>query len=569
MPRCGLYGNLVPGSGGGSEPVSPEQIEAAVNKYLTENPVQAGATAEQAAQIEKNSSDISDVYGMFTQVTGKNLYDASTANPVDGKMMNDSGVIVDAQYYAWTGYIPCDSEETYIFSANDVLIHIACFFKNDKTIIERKTISNASFTTPLETAFVGFNIFAKTHTKEDFDNAIGKAQLEKGTVSTPYEPYINRKELNLENLESGGELSKIIEIPSEKSIYNIYDKAIAKDGMYFSSRSEVTEIGTAIFSGKIPVDPNAQYCISVSEEYEGKISPALYFFDRYGGYIRNNTNFQNTISLPFNTDIDVYYVAFNAYLNQEHTEEEFKNFIGSVMLEPGSCRGKSYYQYNVESVIPYKKIYDSPILEMFDLSEKRWLSVGTSITWYNSNKYQSGINTGKLCRGYQYYVCKYTGIILDNIGISGSTLSNVNSNSFINRYADIDYEKYDVISIEYGVNDYGNNVELNTFISDYKTVVEHIITNYPKIKLIICTDPDVRGENTNDNGNTLKEFSDATIEIARQYRLPLCDWYYSIGISDFTRGDSTKDYLTADGTHPNDDGHERMGRKLLYEMVFV
>lgn len=39
MPRSGLYGNLVPGSGGGSEPVSPEQIEAAVNKYLTENPI--------------------------------------------------------------------------------------------------------------------------------------------------------------------------------------------------------------------------------------------------------------------------------------------------------------------------------------------------------------------------------------------------------------------------------------------------------------------------------------------------------------------------------------------------
>lgn len=55
MPRSGLYGNLVPGSGGGGT-VTPEQIEAAVNKYLTENPVQAGATAEQAAQIEENKN---------------------------------------------------------------------------------------------------------------------------------------------------------------------------------------------------------------------------------------------------------------------------------------------------------------------------------------------------------------------------------------------------------------------------------------------------------------------------------------------------------------------------------
>lgn len=49
------------GIGGGGEPVSPEEIESAVNKYLTENPVQPGATVEQAAQIEQNKTDISEL----------------------------------------------------------------------------------------------------------------------------------------------------------------------------------------------------------------------------------------------------------------------------------------------------------------------------------------------------------------------------------------------------------------------------------------------------------------------------------------------------------------------------
>lgn len=44
--------------GGG---VSPEQIEEAVNNYLTENPVQAGATEEQAQQIEQNKQDIINI----------------------------------------------------------------------------------------------------------------------------------------------------------------------------------------------------------------------------------------------------------------------------------------------------------------------------------------------------------------------------------------------------------------------------------------------------------------------------------------------------------------------------
>lgn len=38
--------------------LTPEEIENAVNKYLKENPVQPGATEEQAQQIEQNKTDI-------------------------------------------------------------------------------------------------------------------------------------------------------------------------------------------------------------------------------------------------------------------------------------------------------------------------------------------------------------------------------------------------------------------------------------------------------------------------------------------------------------------------------
>lgn len=40
---------------------SPDVIEGAVNDYLNANPVQPGATTEQAAQIEKNKTDIADL----------------------------------------------------------------------------------------------------------------------------------------------------------------------------------------------------------------------------------------------------------------------------------------------------------------------------------------------------------------------------------------------------------------------------------------------------------------------------------------------------------------------------
>lgn len=39
---------------------SAETIKSAVSDYLDENPVTAGATAEQAAQIEQNTQDIAE-----------------------------------------------------------------------------------------------------------------------------------------------------------------------------------------------------------------------------------------------------------------------------------------------------------------------------------------------------------------------------------------------------------------------------------------------------------------------------------------------------------------------------
>lgn len=75
-------------SGGG---VSQEDINTAVNNYLTEHPVQSGATAEQAAQITKNKDSISDIinnkldghsFKFLTQAEYDNLSEEEKNNPV-------------------------------------------------------------------------------------------------------------------------------------------------------------------------------------------------------------------------------------------------------------------------------------------------------------------------------------------------------------------------------------------------------------------------------------------------------------------------------------------------------
>ena len=142
----------------------------------------------------------------------------------------------------------------------------------------------------------------------------------------------------------------------------------------------------------------------------------------------------------------------------------------------------------------------------------------------------------------------------------------------INRYQNLNFGSYDFITVEYGINDFGRNVPVgtvndaagtSTFAACLKTIIEYALTQNPIVGLIICTDPDVRGTTTNQNGNTLKDYADVTLEIAKQYRLPVCDWFYHSGINALTRGDGTSRYfLTQAGTHPSVYGHMRMGAML-------
>lgn len=58
--------------------LTPEEIENAVNKYLKENPVQPGATEEQAQQIKKNTDDVASLKEDIDTITGNTIYKFTT-----------------------------------------------------------------------------------------------------------------------------------------------------------------------------------------------------------------------------------------------------------------------------------------------------------------------------------------------------------------------------------------------------------------------------------------------------------------------------------------------------------
>lgn len=71
--------------------ISGEKITEAVNTYLDENPPAAGATAEQAAQIDKNVADIGELKGDLVELSEK-TFALNTDNLIDMSKLSEKGV---------------------------------------------------------------------------------------------------------------------------------------------------------------------------------------------------------------------------------------------------------------------------------------------------------------------------------------------------------------------------------------------------------------------------------------------------------------------------------------------
>lgn len=258
--------------------LTPEEIENAVNKYLKENPVQPGATEEQAQQIKKNTDDVASLkedlsnkitkfyassqgethladsdngkimdmmlYGKSEQkqYSGKNLFDFHQLKPkapnITTVTTTEDAIIVSSNAQTFTGavkiYEECDAfkGKTITISANivkadnfDAIINFGCglFYENAwHWKLQKVTDLGARYITV---------IVPETITKIQFilntnDSNVAKANtitvskymVEYGSEATSYEPYV------------GGQPSPSPDYPQEiKSVVNPTVKIAGKN----------------------------------------------------------------------------------------------------------------------------------------------------------------------------------------------------------------------------------------------------------------------------------------------------------------------------------------------------
>lgn len=228
---------------------------------------------------------------------------------------------------------------------------------------------------------------------------------------------------------------------------------------------------------------------------------------------------------------------------------------------------------------------------------KRYLSHGDSITWYDGHGYLWGEHKGEIATGYQTIMKELLGLsynrATDNKGRSGYTIahnyegSHDGSDNLVDVIADvnIDYTAYDLCTILGGTNDYRRatplgelgqtgddyeSLDTDTFYGAYRKCVEYILTAAPDIRLVLITpfqrDPypawssyeaTYDGNKPNAEGLKLIDYVNAVKLIGKMYGLPVCDLYSNSGITELTLGT-----YTIDGLHPNDDGYKRIGEVL-------
>ncbi|MER2227478.1 MAG: SGNH/GDSL hydrolase family protein [Carnobacterium sp.] len=145
---------------------------------------------------------------------------------------------------------------------------------------------------------------------------------------------------------------------------------------------------------------------------------------------------------------------------------------------------------------------------------------------------------------------------------------------------EINWNEVDVLSIMYGANDWGNHIENATNLMDITTFkgagrysLNKIMTEYPHIQVLFVPmtyrfwpEYDNLDTDSSENAYGLRpyQYSDAMVELAKEFKFPYADTLHSLGINKYNRG---LYFNSVDGTHPNEAGTQKIADKIAKALL--
>ncbi len=264
----------------------------------------------------------------------------------------------------------------------------------------------------------------------------------------------------------------------------------------------------------------------------------------------------------------------------------------NLLRYSGTVTGQYYYVNNAEAA-SFTDTTTGPerpqvTIETFAYPlEDRWggqtvITWGDSITWYDGQPFASShIEFGQTAVGYQTWLRRILGVVIDNQGRSGHDITELWDDVQL-----IDHAGAYAVTLTSGANDHrmgiplgtvlpiGDTFNVATFAGAFQACVEKILTDNPTCKLILITP--IRGwYNESGTVNVPGPYNDEELlsvdyvnvikEIGALYSLPVCDWYNASGLNDLNKdiylGDNPA-VFTSYLLHPRQVFFQRMGEML-------
>lgn len=206
-----------------------------------------------------------------------------------------------------------------------------------------------------------------------------------------------------------------------------------------------------------------------------------------------------------------------------------------------------------------------------NLTMKKICFIGDSIT--------EGVGATSPEKCYVSVFTSLSGADVTNLGISGTRIARQqkiedeiwDKNDFLTRVDKIPKDT-EIIAIFGGTNDYCHgdapfgkfeDRTPDTFYGALHVLTATIIKKFPAATVFYMT-PIKRDDEFKKNESdllVLEDYVNAIKNVAKYYSVPVLDLYAEAGMQPCIK--EQNEYYYADGLHPNDNGHERIAKKVL------
>lgn len=489
------------------------------SKYWAE---QNAGLADEVADLKEDISDITQVH------YGKNRLDISAV--VSGYLGSDGSIISNASWVT-TDYCYVKGFENIIGSSDNgqgarvnLTLFYLCTYKEDKTFIEQKwTTGSYKASLDSDVAYVRFSI--------DVSNVDDYPMLEEGDTRTDYVPFsiktsvITDKTLTKDNVPAdaktvGGKVQQSVNF-APSALTMTQEKLLnATTGAITTASGETTYK----VSGYNAVYPGGKVAITTEHFWE----QGLYaFYDANHNFISGQkANSGGTVTKLYNAIVDVpgnaEYIVIG-YLYQSAFPEPF------------------LYVAQPQTINPTKK-----------WAGKKWTIIGDSLSAYN----------GRTSVHYFDYIAEYTGIGINNMGVSGTGYAKETSN-FMTKASEVALDS-DIITIFGSGNDATAGKDLgqatdtgtDTIAGCINTALDNIKARLPVVPLGIIT-PTPWQNNMPYNNGWMESYSNLIVEICKRRSIPCLDLYHCYGLDPNDSAVRNAAYSNdgGDGVHPDETGH--------------